>query len=79
MEGAYGRGGGFFLPLSSQVLCRARFLLGRVDKYSVQSDPGVYPNVSPREGEHFGRSRLQRGTGERAAAAPLTGPAQGQR
>lgn len=61
----------FFLPLSSYVLCRARFLPGQADKYTLQSNLEVYPNSSRSEAEHFGRSRAL------TAAAPLNGPAQG--
>lgn len=68
----------FFLPLSSYVLCRAQFLPGRVDKYSIQSNLDVYPNLSPSEAKHFGRSVLQRGARELTAEALLNGPAQGQ-
>lgn len=68
-----GEGGGFlglfFLPLWSYIPCRAQFLLGRVDKYSIRSNLDVYPHLSPSEAKRFGRSLLQWGTGKLTAEA----------
>jgi len=68
----------FFLPLSSYLLCRAQFLLGQVDKYTIQSNLDACPRLSPSEAKRFGRSLLQRGAREPTAEARLNGPAQSQ-
>lgn len=68
----------FVLPLSSYILFVAQFLPGKVDKYPVQSNLDVYPNLSPSEAKHFGRSLLHWGARELTAEALLNGPAQGQ-
>lgn len=68
----------FFLPLWSYTLCRAQFLPGRVDKYSIRSNLDVCPHLSPSEAKRFGRSLLQRGARELTAEALLNGPVRSQ-